>query len=162
MVTMAVIALIIWAISLCNSLKKRVGVIKLGFNLFIAVIFGTFLGGFISLMIGIFFIPKTSVLTNTEVLEPVVVGGKEKFLIGRVNFNPWSGTSAYVYFTKNKQGETEEYAIELKNEIIVFKKGERSKQVLSEFFTNKRLGWFFFGNGNKKVRFILSSEEDIF
>lgn len=161
MITMAVIALIIWVIILRNSLKKRVGVIKLGFNLFIAVIFGTFLGGIISLTIGNFFIPKTSILTNTEVLEPIVAGGKEKFLIDRVNVNPFSGTFNYVYFTKNKQGDIEERFIALKEESIVFKKGVRSKQDLSEFFTNKKLDWFFFVNA-KKVKIILSSEEDIF
>lgn len=161
MIITAVIALIILAISLCNSLKKRVGVINLGFNLFIAVACGTFFGGFISLMIGIFFVPKTSVLTNTEVLEPVVAGGKGKFLIDRVSCDSY-GNSNYVYFTKNKQGDIEEHFIPLKNGSIVFKKGERSKQDLSEFFTNKRLGWFFFGEGVKKVKIILSSEEDIF
>lgn len=161
MVMMAVIVLIALTISLRNSLKKRVGVVKLGFGLFVAVVLGTFFGGVISLVIGNFFVPKTSVLTNTEVLEPVVAGGKEKFLIGMVSYD-FYGNSNYVYFTKNKQGDIEEHFIPLENGSVVFKKGARSKQYLSEFFTNKKLDWFFFGNGVKKVKIILSSEEDIF
>lgn len=161
MVMTAVIVLIALAVSLCNSLKKRVGVVKLVSGLFIAVIFGTFFGGVASLLIGNFFVPKTSVVTNTEVLEPVVAGGKEKFLIDKVSINPFGGTCNYVYFTKNQQGNIEEHSIALKNESIVFKKGVRSKQDFFESITNKKLDWFFF-SGVKKVKIILSSEEDIF
>ena len=122
-------------------------------NLFISGIVGAFLGFIISLCVGSFLIPGKYLLIETEVLEPVVVGGKEKFLM--------KNGDTYLYFIKNKAGGIETRSILLENKNIKYEKGARLKSDFKEVFKNDKLSLLFFKiRGNIKIT--LSSEEDIF
>ena len=157
--TMGVFVLIFWAISFFNLKKKRAGC---SFSLydwtlafFVSGLVGCMLGGLISLGIGNTIPEKKWVLTDTEILEPVVIDGKQKFLIKK-------GVHQHFYFTKYL--EEEKTPIVLK-EILLEEKdieygGERSKKTFRKFFKNEKLWWFFFCSGERTV-LTLSSKNDI-
>ena len=156
--TMGVFVLIFWAISFFNSLKKkRAGRVfswdESVFNYFISGLVGCMLGGLISLGIGETISGKW-LLVDTEVLEPVVVEGKQKFLIK-------NGIDLHLYFTKDSEKKT---PVVLR-EITVEKKdieygGERLKKTFKKVFENEKLYWFFFCSG-EQTKLILLSKEDI-
>ena len=163
--TMGVFVLIFWAISFFNSLKKKRAGRVFGwdesvfnyfvFNYFISGLVGCMLGCLISLGIGNTIPEKKWVLTDTEILEPVVIDGKQKFLIKK-------GVHRHFYFTKDL--EEEKTPIVLK-EILLEEKdieygGERSKNTFRKFFENKKLYWFFLCSG-ERTALILSSKDDI-
>ena len=157
--TIGVFTLIFWAISSFNSLKKkRTGRVfsrdEWIFNFFISWLVGCMLGGLISLGIGKT-IPGKWILVGTEILEPIVVEGKQKFLIK-------NGINSYFYFTKD---------LEQKKTPVVLKKvtlekkdieygGERLKKSFKKVFENEKLYWFFFCSG-WQTKLILLSKEDI-
>ena len=158
--TIGVFTLIFWAISSFNSLKKkRTGRVfsrdEWIFNFFISWLVGCMLGGLISLGIGNTIPEKKWVLTDTEILEPVVIDGKQKFLIKK-------GVHQHFYFTKYL--EEEKTPIVLK-EILLEEKdieygGERSKKTFRKFFENKKFWRFFFCSG-EQTKLVLLSKEDI-
>jgi len=158
--TMGVFVLIFWAISFFNSLKKkRAGRVfswdESVINHFISGLVGCMLGGLISLGIGNTIPEKKWVLTDTEILEPVVVDGKQGFLMKK-------GINQNFYFTKDL--EEEKTPIVLKDILLEEKDieygGERSKKTFRKFFKNEKLWWFFLCSGERTV-LTLSSKDDI-
>jgi len=162
MTTVGVFVLIFWAISSFNFLKrKRAGRVfgwdEWVINYFISGLIGCMLGGLISLGIGNTIPEKKWMLTDIEVLEPVVVEGKQRFLIKK-------GIDLHLYFTKDL--EQEKTPVVLK-EITVEKKDieygdskARLKKTFKRVFTNEKLWWFFLCSGEKTV-LTLSSKDDI-
>ena len=157
--TIGVFVLIFWAISSFNSLKKKrtgcvFGLDEWIFNFFISWLIASMLGGLISLGIGKT-IPGKWLLVDTEVLEPVVVEGKQKFLIK-------NGIDLYLYFTKDLDKEKTPIVLKeilLENKDIEYG-GERLKKTFKKVFENEKLYWFFFCSG-KRTALTLSSKDDI-
>ena len=120
--------------------------------LIISLLSSSFLGCLISLWIG-HFIPQKSVLVKAEVLDPIMIGGKEKFLIK-------DGDNFYFYFTKDKQ-RTVKKVLTLSGGDITYEKGVRLTKEFKKVFENEKLNWFFLRAFNS-TQVILSSKEDIF
>ena len=120
-------------------------------NLFISGIVGLILGFAISINLGNY-ISGEPVLTETRSLEPIVVGGREIFLIKK-------DSTTYYYFTADKRYEC---VPEIKSTLqdVNFEDGVREERKYKKVFRNKKLNWLFFkAIGHIKV--VVSSKEDI-
>src|SRR3989344_6560278 len=153
--TMGVFVLIFWAISFFNSLKKKRAGRVFGwdesvfnyfvFNYFISGLVGCMLGCLISLGIGNTIPEKKWVLTDTEILEPVVIDGKQKFLIKK-------GVHQHFYFTKYLEEEKTPIVLKeilLEEKDIEYGGGRNKKKFRKIFLKKKILRVFFFFGGAK-------------
>ena len=117
-------------------------------NLIMFGITGLLLGFAISVNVGNY-ISGEFVLTKTRVLEPVIVGGKEVFLIGK--------DLSYYYFTQSGGS-----ILEINSTItdVEFENGVREERKYEKVFKTPKLHWFFFkALGHTKI--VVSSKEDI-
>jgi len=121
-------------------------------NIFIFGVGSLLLGFLISINVGNY-ISGEFVLTKTRALEPVVVGGKEVFLIKK-------GPSYYYfcYFTGGKQhGGILEMNSTIKKADF---DGVREERKYEKVFKTPKLHWFFFKEfGYTEI--VVSSQEDI-
>ena len=135
---------------------RAFGLYDWGFTFFILGFIGLLLGTIIA-SIGGNFVSSEYVITNTEVLEPVIVVDNKKKLVIRF------GDFGFIYFIKNKQGDKEKHSISLQENDIVYEKGTGLKKDYKKVFKNKKFSYFFFTPAPaENTKIFLSSKDDIF